>query len=229
MKDTILKENKRNKLFAFFRHNATKKIAIGLLGIISFLAGRWYDKNQELDYLRREINFNINELQEAADVLDKFEKFLDTEFHMEEKKRIFDDEDDMPPRLFHIDSSNKDNPIWKLNRSTAQSRNYVIKKFSEEGKITAIKNNKDIKFLEGLDSEISKINNTLIGVYTSIDELTKRSKSVSRKEKLEDLRRDIDNKRKNVLAQVKQIKTKIDEYSQKLKSIRDSVQPGFFF
>lgn len=230
MEDESPEAGRRTKLSALWAHKNTKKITRWIIRVLwsalIFAAGmivsKWYDKDQELDYLRLEINFNINELKQAVEVLDKFEQFFDTDFRMEVKTRIIDDFDE-ELRRFYIDSSNKDNPIWKYNRSLAESRNYVIKKFVQEGKIYAIKKNEDIKFLDGLDSTLSKINNSLVGIYTSIDELAGRSKSVGRKGKLEELKLDIDNKKKGIQAKLKQLKIEIQVVIQRLTNIRDSV------
>ena len=107
--------------------------------------------------------------------MNKFESFLESEF--DTTVRMIHDGFPLPIPLwstrYYVDILNKDHPIWTLNRSKAEGRNYVIRKYIENGKIYSLKNNEDIKFLERLDALISKINDSLLEIYVNVDDSQK--------------------------------------------------------
>jgi hypothetical protein len=179
----------------------------------------------DIDILKREIDFNSNELVQSRDVLNKFESFLESEFGT--TVRIIHDEFPLPIPLwttrYYIDILNKDHPIWTLNRSKAEVRNYVIRKYIEDGKIYSLKNNEDIKFLERLDALISKINDSLVEIYVNVDDLAKRSKPVNKREDTELLKNESEQKRTMLIGNMRETKKQIDNALNRLIEIKGAI------
>jgi hypothetical protein len=185
----------------------------------------------DFDILKREIDFNSNELIQSKEVLNKFESFLESEFDI--TVRTIHDDFPLPiplwTTMYYVDISNKNHPIWTLNRSKAEVRNYVIKKYLEDGKMYLLKNsedikfNEDIKFLGGLDALISKINDSLVDIYVNVDELAKRSKSVNKREDTEILKNESEQKRTMLIGKIRETKKQIGNALNRLIEIKGAI------